>query len=247
MKIGAKTNLDDIGVAKALAKEADFIEIYYTSGVDYKKMPKAVYTMHCPHHDFGVNLALLGSKSGVSAVKDSLVLAEKLKCKTAIVHTGTKAPGASVENMIKNLKGLMKFAKSKKIRLLIENLPYMSNAGTHTTSLPGEYKKIIDEIGCGFCLDFSHAIHSAFAHKTDYKKVITDFLKLKPEYFHLYNTNMNQANDVHLSFDDENGNIDFDFILPLIPKNAVVALELPDPKVKNFINAKKFLKSKGAI
>jgi len=247
MKIGAKTNLDDIELVNALAKEADFIEVYYTRGVDYKKMPKAVYTMHCPHHDFNVNLGLLGKESGMSAVKDSLVLAEKLKCKTAVVHTGTNVPGASVENLIKNLKELVKFAKSKGIKLLIENLPYETNHSNHIISLPEENKKVMDAVKCGFCLDFSHAAHSAFSHKINYKTLTVEFLKLKPSYFHLYNTNVNAKQDIHLAFDDKAGSLDIDFALSVISNDAMVTLELPDPKLKNFLNAKKFLKSKGVI
>lgn len=247
MRIGSKTSLEDIKLVKRLARESDFIEIYYASGIDVAKLPKAVYTMHCPHHDSGVNLALKGKESRIDLVKDSLEIAGKLSCKTAVVHPGVKIKNTSVQNMILNLRELNLFAKTKSITLLLETIPLRGEPADHIISTPEEYRHVLEQTGCGLCLDFSHACHAALSNGADCREYIREFLKFRPNYFHLYNTNLKKEVDVHLPMEDPNGNLDFDFALSVIGKNDMVALELPEPKLKNFLNAKKFLKSKGVI
>lgn len=253
MKIGAKIGLEKTELAKRLAKEYDFIEIYFSHNpnLNIAEWPKNIrYTMHTPHNGQGVNIALPRKNAKLDYTLKSIELAEKFKCKYAVIHPGLMVPKASVSNMIKNLKEATEFATQRKIKLLLETVPDVPNdnrTAKHTISMPNEYKGIIDKIGCGFCMDFSHATAAAAHHKQDYKSLILEFLeKIPTNYFHLYNTKTETPWDEHYHFTDKQGNMDMEFCISLIKKNDLVVFELPEPQMRNYLNAKKYLQKRGA-
>jgi sugar phosphate isomerase/epimerase len=254
MKIGAKIILDEPHLVSILAKEFDFIEVYYRPDVvlEIDKWPLHIkWTVHIPHASGTsnwFNCAEPEPKSNIQNAIKSMEFANKIGAKQVIVHPGTikkeDKPEKFMENFILNFDTLRTFAKKLKLKLLIETVPLYTESGNkHLISKPDEYAEIIKKFKLGLCLDFSHAIHAAYSHKIPYKDFILDFMKLKPKYFHLYDTKMNQELDIHLPIGD--GDMDFSFVLPLI-KNNSVAFEMPrENRLANYLNAKKYLINRG--
>jgi sugar phosphate isomerase/epimerase len=243
MKIGAKIGLDRPHLVSALAKEYDFIEVYYmhNAPLQIEQWPKHIkWVVHTPHHDHGVNLSL-EKNNNIEHVKRSLEFAQAIGAKKAIIHPGV---GGSKAVLVKNLQEIISFADKLGIKMLLETVPKIyDNTKDHTISTPEEYKEIIQKIGIGFCLDFSHATHAAFSQKKDYKEYILEFMELKPKYFHLYDTIVKQPNDAHLEFGA--GDFDLNFALSLI-KNKMVTFELPEEnQLEHYLNAKKYLIERG--
>jgi endonuclease IV len=254
MKIGAKIILDEPHLVSILAKEFDFIEVYYRPDVvlEIDKWPLHIkWTVHIPHAS-GASIWFNGAEpeptSNIQNAINSMEFANKIGAKQVIVHPGTikkeDKPEDFMENFISNLNTLRTFAKKLKLKLLLETVPLYTESGKkHIMSKPEEYAELIKKLKLGFCLDFSHAIHAAYSHKIPYKEFVTGFMKLKPKYFHLYDTKMNQELDIHLPIGA--GDMDFNFVLPLI-KNNSVAFEMPkENRLANYLNAKKYLVERG--
>jgi sugar phosphate isomerase/epimerase len=243
MKIGAKISLEEPHLIQELAKDYDFLEIYFKHNIplQLEKWPKHIsWTIHIPHFNDGVNLSVDEDNKMDYAIK-CLEFGKAIGAKKAIVHPGA---GGSIEIMVKNIKAVSKLAKSSGMQLLLETVPVAHEFGVkHTISKPDELKEVMKKCGCGLCLDFSHAAHAAFTHKIPYKDFIMDFMKLKPDYFHLYDTKTQQELDVHLNLGE--GNFDMPFLASLI-KDGWALLELPrNERLQNYLKAKKYLVEKG--
>jgi len=251
MKLGAKIDLkpEHSHLVKKLEKLFDFIEVYYKP-IAAEKIKKDLlsntrFVVHAPHHADVVNLARL-RKSNIKYIERSVVFASKIKARYVIVHPGylpvtqKKRKSKYLENCIKNLKELKKFAEEYGIKILVENLPLKSVKNSlELCSTPQELKKILKKVKCGFVLDFSHAYHASISHKVDYKKFIREFVKLKPVMFHLYDGRANEEADSHLPLGE--GNLDLPFFISFI-KDEDVTLEISPPTLKNYVNALKYLK-----
>ncbi len=248
MKLGIKIHLgrDDLEIIKKLVKIYEFIEVYYTQHHLFSSTINKLFNhwvVHCPHHEDKINLAL---KKGISHVKSSIKFAGKIKAKYAIVHIGflnkeqTKDKDLYIENAIKVIEKLNKFSEKYKVKLLVENVPLKSIAHVELGSNSKEIKRILEETGCGFCLDFPHAYHASVSYKINYKKFIRDMYKLKPTMFHLYDGIAKQEVDSHLPLGK--GNLDIPFFLKFV-RNEFVTLEITPPTLENYLNAIKYLKN----
>jgi sugar phosphate isomerase/epimerase len=244
MKLGAKLHIarDDINMVKELVKDFDFIEIYYTKhhleNSNIKKLSDS-WIVHCPHHEDSINLAL---NKGVNHVKDSILFAQSIGAKLAIVHPGfldsDHKKDFFLNESIEIIRKLRIFAKKHDIKLLVENLPLRSIANTELGSTPEEIEMILEGTGCGFVLDFAHAHHASVSHKQNYKKFIKGFYKLGPTMFHLYDGHSDSEIDNHLPLGK--GDLDIAFFIKFIKKEPVT-LELPT-KMEYYIDALKYLK-----
>ena len=67
-------------------------------------------------------------------------------------------------------------------------------------STPEEIKYIMDETGCGFCLDFSHAACAAYYFKHDIDEVFKRYLALKPAMYHICDGVKGETYDMHKHF-----------------------------------------------
>jgi deoxyribonuclease-4 len=251
MKIGAKVDMEEPRIIQELAREYDFLELFYLPHVPLKmeQWPLHInWVVHLPHSGQGVNLAAPRDKGNIDYMFKALEFASKIGAKRVVVHPGyIKRKGeavGSVENFHSHMSELMTLAKKLRLRVLIENMPVESeNMRINAISKPEEYAAFMKKFGCGFCLDFSHAVHAAFSYKIPYKEFIMEFMKLKPEYFHLYDTKTNQANDLHLAFGE--GDFDIPFAISLV-KDHWVTFELPrEHALQHYLNAKKYLVERG--
>ena len=87
-----------------------------------------------------------------------------------------------------------------------------------------EIKTVQEISGCGFCLDFGHAICAANSLKQEPYSYIENFLKLKPQMFHLTDvSDMTSPYDAHPHLGE--GQLDIKRILKYIPNNKHITLE----------------------
>jgi len=227
-----------------VSKIFDFIEVYYLPfnpfTLDVSQI-KTRWVVHSPHGAHGVNLAF--ADSNIEKVKDAILLADKIGAKKLIVHPGEYREKLDKKRMMENLKELNENCEWYGIRMLIENLPLMSDYEILSAgALPKEIKEIIKKVKCGFVLDFSHAYHASISLKRDYKKFILDFMKLKPEHFHLYDSQASQEVDSHLPLGE--GGLDIPFFVSLI-KDEDVTLELEPQTLDVYLNALSYLRKLG--
>ncbi len=114
-------------------------------------------------------------------------------------------------------------------RAIIENKPFVALPGTMGGKFCRGYnideiKLVMDTAGCGFCLDFGHAICAANSLKLDVYKYCNDFLQLKPNMYHLTDLkDITSPYDSHLHLGT--GQLDFNKIFTMIPNNSYITFE----------------------
>ncbi len=178
-KIGLKlwsTNTDFyLNSAIELYKQGifDFIELYVVTGSLihlplWKKVKEEIgipFVLHAPHFMQNVNLAKAEyfefNKKAYEEVEE---YRKALDAEYTVVHGGIEG---DIEETVRQLKII------KPKNMLIENKPYKAPLGDNWLCRgynPEEIKYVMDEIGCGFCLDIGHAICTA---NSLYDKFIT--------------------------------------------------------------------------
>lgn len=245
MSFGAKINLKNIELVKRLSENFSYVEIYFLP--DFFVNPESSilpfkYVIHAPTHNQSVNLAKK-SGSNIKFVESAIIFAHKVKAKRVIVHLGEYRDNVNEDNIIKNLRKLVRLGKKHNVKILIENVPLKAKSGKvgylDFGSNPEEIGMVLEKVKCGFVLDFSHACHAALSYKEDYKKFILKFLRLEPEMFHLYDTIVEQEEDVHLPFGK--GTMDIKFLVKLVCGKDVT-LEMEPYALRNYIEAINYLK-----
>jgi endonuclease IV len=223
IKIGPQSDLKEF---EKTVPYADFIELYGKSGFDYsfvKKYKKPV-VVHAPNFGQGINYA--------NSCKEGANLASLTWAKETADFFGSDkiiVHAELIENDCSDIKNSINFLiKNFDKRIHIENMPYSSMGYRHIGAEPKEIREIIEKTGVNFCLDLSHAAEYAAFIKKDYEKVINELLSLKPNHFHLSDSNLEAVfkedfDELHLNF--FKGNIDLVGIKGLIPKDSWVTLE----------------------
>lgn len=139
--------------------------------------------------------------------------------KTIIVHGGYGHGRQYVEETARQFK----LFNDK--RIVVENLPYYDNNGDPLHGYNAEeINYIMQESGCGFCFDFSHAICSAASLKQDIDTYLKDFFALNPTVYHICDGHLSSIKDLHLHF----GSGDYPlkhFITDFTDENAYITIE----------------------
>lgn len=241
MKIGLKlwsANTDAyLREAKRLYAERvfDYLELYVVPG-SQKTLPlwKALqdelalpFAIHAPHSAHGVNLADAAKRESNAKTFDEVRhFADQLDAKHIIVHGGAYphhaevSTGTAIEELVYQLKTL------NDARILLENKPFLPIGDAPIRlvgSTPDEIRRVLTAVGCGFCLDISHAIASANAHSANWRAWIDEFLSLHPAMFHLSDLQADSQTDQHLHFGD--GTLPIVEILSRLPMDASLSIE----------------------
>jgi endonuclease IV len=140
-------------------------------------------------------------------------------------------------NLVKELEKMFDFIEVYYKPISVESLE-----GSGAT--PEESTELVKKSNCGFVLDFAHAYHASVAYQIDYKEFVSDFMKLNPVMFHLYDGIAGQEYDTHLPLGK--GNLDIPFFLSLIDDKDVT-LEISPPTLENYIDALRYLKKCGSL
>ena len=229
MKFGVKTFHNKKFLDYFIGK-ADFFEVQAIQTNNYDFLKKYVklkipFVIHAEHFRWGFNPADKTKKeSNLKSVNFAQELADKTKAEKIIIH-----PGLINNNNCSKEHAIDFFKKINDKRVLIENL---APAEDRLCSLPNELEDFIKQTNKRFIYDLSHTILASIHFNLDKIKLIKDFLKLKPDHFHISGQNFNSTVDQHGTFKIEKDNMpNFKDILKLYPKDAEITLEVtPDIK-----------------
>lgn len=224
MKVGIKIYSDKLGYdyLPKIIEYADFIEILPLPDNDFYKKFKDFdipFRIHAPHQGQGADPSDNNAvKRTIRCMKTAIEAADFFDSPTIVVHPGTYKGAGSADRAIEFLK------QFNDKRFLIENLPAKSERKDELCSTADEIEPIIKALWCGLCLDFGHATLTEAVTGQGYKKIISDFLKLKPKYFHMTGGSLKECIDHKELF---YGDFDIEFFRRCIPKSGIVVLETP--------------------
>ncbi len=203
----------------------DYIELYVVPETintlqKWKKL-KIPFLIHCPHFAHGFNLAKKEKQESNRKIFEEVQqYADTLNAEYIVIHGG-------IDGDIRETA--VQLALFNEPRALIENKPYVALPNRMKGEFCRGYNiaeiKAVQEIsGCGFCLDFGHAICAANSLKQEPYSYIEQFLKLNPQMYHLTDIeDMTSVYDSHPHLGT--GELDIKRILKMIPDNKYITVE----------------------
>lgn len=218
MKLGLKLYTCNLNLLDKYKDLFDFFEVLIEADFDVSKLKhySKEITIHAAHSSFGFDLSdPKKEKLNKEILDKAKEAADIVNSKYIIVHPGHNKNENSEKVMLNFLKD--NFDK----RFVFEN-SINNEDQICLFSTPKEIKRLLDKFDIKMCLDFAHATCSANFLGKDVKKFIKDFLKLKPEYFHVSGISLDAKRDMHKHlFEVEN---DYEY-LKWINKNKYICLE----------------------
>ncbi len=215
MKIGIKIFPEDINYAKRISKHCDFFEVMAKPKSDFRalKKLKKPFTIHTIHSHWGFNPAnpVKNAEINKMGTDTAAKAADILGADVIVVHPGYK------ETRKCSLKNAIRYLRRLDDRFIIENLPYRSGNGqVNVGSSAYQLRKVLRATGKSMCLDFPHAAEYAHRKGIYYVDFIKRLLKLKPLYFHISDTRIQNRKDLHLHMKE--GNLRLKYLENLIPE-----------------------------
>ena len=176
--------------------------------------------IHAPHNTMGFdagNKDLEQQNRKILAVSQNA--ADIFDAKTIVVHAGCGHGQQYIDETARQFK----LFNDK--RIVVENLPfYANNDEPLHGNTADEIAYIMNESGCGFCFDFSHAICAAVALNLNTKKHLQSFYALKPTVYHMCDGDINKAEDSHMHFSTGNYPLE-QYLNDYTDKNAYITME----------------------
>ena len=200
-----------------------YIELFavsetFNKTISYWKQFNIPFGIHAPHSAAGLNLANSANRNDNKAkIEEVIKFADALDAKYIIFHSGTNG---TPEETIEQLKFFVDD------RFIIENKPIRGLDGSTCVGCAyKDLKQIIDEIGngCGFCLDFGHAICAANTLKKEPFDFIKGLCALNPRIYHLTDGDFSSEFDSHLHYGE--GNFPLKDLLTMVPDGGMVTNE----------------------
>ena len=224
----------------------DYVELYVVPGTleTLSRWAKLdiPFAIHAPHFAHGFNLAKTNKEEHNFKIYDEVkIFADELHVDHIIFHGGIDGGIRETARQLKNLN---------EPRALIENKPFKALPNKMGGEFcrgynPEEIKYVKDETGCGFCLDFGHAVCAANSLKTNPYNYIETFLPLAPEIFHLTDIeDITGEYDSHPHLGD--GQLDIKRILNRLDDNSKITIETVKNSMENledFVGDVKWLTS----
>ncbi|MCD6414599.1 MAG: TIM barrel protein, partial [Candidatus Diapherotrites archaeon] len=185
----------------------------------------------------GVNLANpKAEKLNRKAIGEAVEAARGLGSQTVVIHPSGDLREGSVEQAYKLLSEFSK--EYTDVKLLLENLPLFPS-DRRLCAVPSDFLQFI-EMGYGVCLDFGHLAATAAHSDLDYEEVTWEFMKLKPNYFHVSNGLARSEADLHMPLNEGDFDLEFFRNVVLTDEPASVVLETPYNPRMNFEEYKAF-------
>ena len=204
----------------------NYIELYVVPDtVDtlqkWKKL-NIPFIIHNAHFAHGFNLAKRDHEKRNHEIYEQTVrFADALNAKYIIFHGGIDG---TVQETIRQLSAF------NEPRALIENKPFIAlpnrMGGYYCRGATFyELKQIIENVKCGFCLDFGHAVCSANSQKINPYDFIITLSQFKPSMFHLSDiTDMTSPYDAHPHLGT--GHLDIARLKwEIMPSDAIISIE----------------------
>ena len=198
-----------------------YIELFavprsYESSIEYWRQFRIPFVIHAPHSMAGMNLSLKAAREkNLPLLEETFRFAEDLRAEHIVFHAGVDGTAEEAAFQLKPFVDL---------RCLIENKPKKGLNGEHCVGVEqSELNGIMAELGCGFCLDFGHAICAANSLKREPFEFIDELLKLKPALFHLTDGDFSGELDSHEHYG--HGSYPMERLFALLPPDAMVTNE----------------------
>lgn len=203
----------------------DYIELYVIPGsltnVEKWKNLKLPFIIHNPHSMQGFNLACREfAQRNREIYTEVKIFADVLNAEYIIFHGGMDG---DINETAKQLRAF------NEPRAVIENKPGIAlpNKFGYEKCRGATYEElqfVKSETGCGFCLDFGHAVCAANSFHQEPYAYIGNLMKLKPNMFHLTDVDdMSSEFDAHPHLGQ--GKLDFKKIMTFIPDEVPVTFE----------------------
>ncbi|NCB49898.1 MAG: hypothetical protein EOM53_04405 [Alphaproteobacteria bacterium] len=179
-------------------------------------------------------------------------IADDFKAPFIVTHTGVSRQEGGFEEVLHQFKSF------NDPRLAVENTTYYSGKpkgmtdeeaskvwGISLGCTPSLIAKIKQEVGCHFCLDFSHLKCSANTRKADKTEDLKAFCALNPDMLHICDGEWNGTEDAHFHLGD--GDFDIPRMLSFVP-NAEIPMTIetgqkPETETTPWIKDAEFLRS----
>ncbi|MBU2561314.1 MAG: sugar phosphate isomerase/epimerase [Nanoarchaeota archaeon] len=221
MDIGIKIYPEDLEYAKRIAKYCDFFEVTAIPKSNFRalKAIKRPFTVHTIHSHWGFNPADPAKKDTINrvGVETAKKAADILGAETIVVHPGY------LEDKTCSIKHTISFIKRIDSRFVVENMPALGPGGKRIGGSLSEMRSILRDTRKSMCLDFPHAAEYAHHHGLDYIQFIKRLMALKPRYFHISDTRIQNRKDLHLHMKE--GNLRLWYFEKLIPKGGRLLIE----------------------
>ncbi len=176
------------------------------------------FIIHAPHFAHGFNLAKKDKEeSNLAIYREVKQFADELDAPHIIFHGGIEG---DIEETARQL------ANFNEPRALIENKPYRAPLGEKKLCRGysiQEISKIINETGCGLCLDIGHAICSANSLNEEPYNYLKQFNDLAPIMYHISGNIIDSDVDKHLHLCE--GNYDYKKIFDIINCDSYISIE----------------------
>ncbi|MEE3705188.1 TIM barrel protein [Campylobacter sp. CX2-8023-23] len=252
-KIGLKLwslNENYISPAKELFERGvyDYIELYAVPNsldmiAKWKSLARncgVKFAIHAPHFSSGLDFSNPNKLNyNLNLCEEVKIYSNELEALYTIFHPGI---GGELLESIRQMKMI------KDLKFAIENKPYIVPMEGGTAFCVGadfdSIKRILDEVGCDFCLDAGHALCSANFQGLNPYEYIAKLNELNPRIYHISDNNVESKFDAHLHFGD--GNIELDRVLSLLVGGEFLAIEtIKDSKenLDDFIKDSNYLKN----
>lgn len=221
MQIGIKIYPKDMDYAKRIAEYCDFFEVMAVPDSDFRplKTLRKPFTIHTIHSRWGFNPADPEKHELNSlAVETAKSAADMLNAENIVIHPGY------AESKKCSIKSSIRFIRPLDSRFIVENMPAQNSYGKKNMGCSiSEMKKIMKQARKGMCLDFPHAAEYAHKNRIYYIDFIRKMMKLKPRYFHISDTRIQNKRDLHLHLKE--GNLKLWYFEKLIPKESRLLIE----------------------
>ena len=200
----------------------DYIELYVVPDtlsalLHWKTLP-IPYIIHCPHFAHKFNLADPAKRAyNTKIYQEVKAYADTLNARYIIFHGGVEH---NIEETAKQLANL------HDTRALIENKPYRAPLGEKEQCRGysiEEISYVMQEVGCGLCLDIGHAICAANSLGKEPYSYLESFVALAPKMFHISGNDISSPVDRHLHINE--GNYDYQRILSLMRHGEYISIE----------------------
>jgi len=175
--------------------DIDFVELYivpHRISESVRTLKKVKIQIHAPYSGHKFNIFQLNQEKINFFQEQVIKTADMFNANNIILHAGV---GVDEQIFQKNIKLIADN------RILIENKP---KVGLNSEICFGysfdQLFFIKNKCGLEICLDFTHAIKSAFSQKINYKIFLDKLIKyLEPSYFHITGTLVKGDKDKHLN------------------------------------------------
>lgn len=222
MKIGLKLFPEKLHLIDKYKDIFYFFEVFIKPDMDLNLLNNldVPITVHAAHFSYGFNPTDPKRDNLNKKILNKAILAADISnAKWIIIHPGWMIDKNSEKNMIDFFK------ENYDKRFVFENCPYIDyaeNEERYLFSTPNKMKTLIKKLNSKMILDFSHAICTANILKKDPKKIIKEFLNLKPKGFHVSGIDIDGIADNHKYLFESNNDYSF---LKLVGKTKFLTLE----------------------